>query len=153
MNTDNLTAVAALQRHVEQTVLANAAKSKTPAEDIRRELYLAALNLCRLAKVADMQFARTDREMHEEASAFVAFVGEVTQPLDDMFRRILRTAGDNVGGFSPIDQSELEQSRIVTDTVHDNWLCHFQLAAIGSESDAEFYQRRYVKSLREVERA
>ena len=149
---DALTTVAALQRHVKQTVLANAAKSKSPAEDIRRELYLAALNLCRLAKVADMQFARTEREMHEEASSFVAFLDEVSRPLDDMFRQILRTASDNVGvgGFSKYEADDLERSHIVTDSLHDNWTGYFELAAIGSECEAPFYQKNYVRVLREV---
>lgn len=144
-----LLSVAALQREVEDRVNANAAKSKTPAEDIRKAIAICARDLLRLCRVADMQFASSIREMREESSAFAAFLPELCRPLDELLRNVIRTGADNVGGFSPIEQKELEESRIVTDTVHGNWLCYFQLAAMGAELEPEEYTRRYVRAMRE----
>jgi hypothetical protein len=119
----------------------------TPGRDIAEAIRTAARSLDALAGLSDMQSAIGERAMKEEASAFVAYLAEIARPLDLMLREILRKAADNVGAFSPIEQDECVRSRIVTDTLHDQWLASFQLAAIGAECEPAFYTRRYARAL------
>lgn len=120
---------------------------RSPARDIREAIDEAIRTLTAIRDVADMQFARSDREMKEESSAFVAYVFELARPLDDMFRQIFRIGADNIGGLSPIEQKELDRSAMISDVVGDNWTPYFELAAIGAECEPDFYQKRYVRSL------
>lgn len=147
MNDTTLLSVAELQRQVEQRVLGNAAKSRTPAEDIALALTAAARDLLLLAKLSDMQFARTEREMHEEASNFAAFLMEIARPLDLMLRNVMQTASDNVGvgGFSKYEADDLEKARIVTEALHNDWVGYFKLAAIGAQCDPEFYTKQFAR--------
>jgi hypothetical protein len=119
----------------------------TPGRDIAEAIRVAARSLDALAGLSDMQSAIGERAMKEEASAFVAYLFEIARPLDLMLREILRKAADNVGAFSPIEQDECARARIVTDTLHDQWLASFQLAAIGAECDPAFYTRRYARAV------
>ena len=147
MNADTQTIVSAECREADARAMHNAGKSRTPAEDIAEALREAALTLDALALLADMPPANSEAAKRETAAMFCGFLAEVCRPLDDMFRQILRTAADNLGSFSPLDQAELERSRIVTDTIHDNWLCFYKLVALGRMVEAPRYQQQYAREL------
>jgi len=147
MNADTQTIVSAECREADARAMHNAGKSRTPAEDIAEALREAALTLDALALLADMPPANSEAAKRETAAMFCGFLAEVCRPLDDMFRQILRTAADNLGSFSPLDQAELERSRIVTNTIHDNWLCFYKLVALGRMVEAPRYQQQYAREL------
>src|SRR3990167_9209521 len=113
MNVDRQTHVAEIERTAAERAMKDAAKTRTPGDDIADEIRKAALHLQILAGLADMRFAVGERRQKEEAAAFTAYVAELARPLDEMFRRLLRLGADNVGAFSPLSQDECERSRIV----------------------------------------
>ena len=145
--TDTLTATAAMIRQSLAHSHANAAKSRTPAEDIRVALATCARDLLRCVEVVNMLPANSSRSEIEEASAFIAFIQEVCRPLDVMLRDVIRTASDNCGGFSPSEQDELATSRIATDAVKDNWLASFQMKAWSANLEPKEYARRYARQI------
>ena len=115
-----------------------------PAGEIADELRQGAHALNVLADIADMTFATGPQSQKEEAAAFAAFLGEVARPLDDMLRRIMQTAADNVGpAMSPNEVRELARLRLVSDAFEDNWRDCF-----CDPGDEEPHTRRYVAALR-----
>ena len=120
-------------------------KNRPVSEEIADELREAAAKLNILADLSDMQFARCEREQKEEASAFVAFLGEVCRPMDEAIRNIMVIASDNTGAIG--DTRDPSLRNIVTDAVTDNWSSYFELAAIGAAMEPKEYRARYAVNL------
>ena len=152
MNADTLPIVSAEVREAEERAMDNAGKSTTPAEDIRVAIAICARDLLLRAQIVNMLPANSERSEIEEASAFIAFIGEVCRPMDECLRSVIRTASDNCGGFSPSDQDALASSRMVTEAVHDHWLPSFQMKAWHACYTPEQYTKRYARSIEIAER-
>ena len=99
MNADTLPIVSAEVREAEERAMHNARKSRTPAEDIRVAIAACARDLLLRAQIVNMLPANSERSEIEEASVFIAFIGEVCRPMDECLRSVIRTASDNCGGF------------------------------------------------------
>src|SRR3990167_364458 len=152
MNADTLPIVSAEVREAEERAMDNAGKSTTPAEDIRVAIAICARDLLLRAQIVNMLPANSERSEIEEASAFIAFLGEVCRPMDECLRSVIRTASDNCGGFSPGDQDALASSRMVKDTVHDHWIADFPMKSWHACYTQEVYTKRYARSIEIAER-
>ena len=150
--TDTLVEISRLIRETDATVMRVAGKSRTPAEDIRVAIATCARDLLIRAQVVNMLPANSERSEIEEASAFIAFIGEVCRPMDECLRSVIRTASDNCGGFSPGDQNALASSRMVTDAVHDQWIADFTMKSWHACYTPEQYTKRYARAIELAER-
>jgi len=92
-------------------------KNRPVSEEIGDELREAAAKLNILADLSDMQFARCEREQKEEASAFVAFLGEVCRPMDEAIRNIMVIASDNTGAIGEAIQPTARAEADMTLTI------------------------------------
>lgn len=126
-------------------------EARRPGYDLEEVVSEAAKKLQALADSANMRTAHNTRMRAEEASAFLGYLSELSSVCDDMFRKAIRLAGDNVGVFSPAEQDELAKSRIVSDALHNDWTAYFKEWAESAGRRPASYASEYHEAIREME--